>query len=84
MQRRDGDRGRHAGPSHRRHHLRPGAGFNAGHIRHHGRRYAWGGLPFWFYNGYYYGDCDWLYRRALATGSGYWWDRYDSCRYYDW
>jgi hypothetical protein len=30
---------------------------------------------------YYYGDCDWLRRRALATGSGYWWDRYYACVY---
>lgn len=28
---------------------------------------------------YYYSDCDWLRRRALATGYGYWWDRYYSC-----
>jgi hypothetical protein len=35
------------------------------------------------YGGYYYydGHCDWLRRRALATGSLYWWDRYNQCRY---
>jgi len=69
---------------HRRHHYRPGRGFRPNHVRRHGRHFVWGGLPFWFYGGYYYGDCDWLYRRAIATGSAYWWDRYDSCRYWDW
>jgi hypothetical protein len=41
------------------------------------------GVPI-FYGGYYYsyyGDCDWLRRRALATGSPYWWDRYYTCVY---
>jgi hypothetical protein len=28
---------------------------------------------------YYYSDCDWMRRRALATGAPYWWDRYYSC-----
>lgn len=46
-----------------------------------GRRYLWApGLTFYFYNGYYYGDCNWLRRRALATGSRYWWQRYRRCR----
>jgi hypothetical protein len=32
------------------------------------------------YGAYYYSDgCYWLKRRALATGSGYWWDRYYAC-----
>jgi len=76
---------RHAGPPPRaRHHHRPGRGFRPSHIRRHGRHFVWGGLPFWFYGGYYYGDCDWLYRRAVETGSAYWWDRYDQCRYWDW
>ena len=44
-----------------------------------GRRYSWG-PGFYFYNGYYYGDCGWLRRRAVATGSSYWWDRYRLCR----
>ena len=46
-----------------------------------GTRYSWGpGVEFWFYNGYYYGDCSWLRRRAVATGSQYWWRRYRLCR----
>jgi hypothetical protein len=35
---------------------------------------------------YYYADgCYWLKRRALYTGSPYWWNRYYACRsgYYD-
>jgi len=37
------------------------------------------------YGAYYYGDggysegCGWLRRRALATGSRYWWARYEDC-----
>ena len=27
-----------------------------------------------------YGRCEWLRRRALATGSSYWWRRYRQCR----
>lgn len=51
------------------------------HIERRGRRYSWGpGLSFWFYDGYYYGDCDWLRRRAVTTGSRYWWTRYRQCR----
>jgi hypothetical protein len=46
-----------------------------------GTRYSWGpGVEFWFYNGYYYGDCSWLRRRAVETGSQYWWRRYRLCR----
>ena len=25
------------------------------------------------------GGCGWLYRRALDTGSTYWWSRYEAC-----
>lgn len=49
-----------------------------------GRRYSWGpGVGFYFWNGYYYGDCRWLRRRAIETGSAYWWRRYRLCRDYD-
>ncbi|MDX2157984.1 MAG: hypothetical protein SFW09_15905 [Hyphomicrobiaceae bacterium] len=51
------------------------------YIRDRGRRYAWGpGITFYFYDGHYYGDCDWLRRKARATGSSYWWARYRACR----
>jgi hypothetical protein len=46
-----------------------------------GRRFSWGpGISFYFWNGYYYGDCAWLLRRARATGQRYWWNRYRRCR----
>ncbi len=50
-------------------------------IRRFGRSYYWGpGIQFWSYDGYYYGDCGWLKRRAAITGSRYWWRRYQLCR----
>jgi hypothetical protein len=44
---------------------------------HHRHRFAFGGVyP------YYGGDgCYWLKRRAIVTGSHYWWRRYNACRY---
>jgi hypothetical protein len=34
------------------------------------------------YGAYNYGDeCGWLWRRAQATGSPYWWQRFQECRY---
>ena len=53
-------------------------------IRRHGRHLYWGGLDYYYYEGYYYGDCEWLKERAVYTGSLYWWRRYEQCRYYDW
>jgi hypothetical protein len=38
----------------------------------------------WIYgpDTYAYGDdCYWLLQRARATGSPYWWDRYNACIY---
>jgi len=67
-----GPRGpRHAGPGrhhhHPRHHRGPYRGF-----------YYGGGVPYYYgYGGY--DDCGWLRRRALATGSPYWWSRYYAC-----
>lgn len=50
---------------------------------HRGRRYIWGdGLEFYFYDGYYHGNCGWLKEQALETGSAYWWRRYRICRAY--
>lgn len=48
-----------------------------------GRRYSWG-PGFYFWNGYYYGDCDWLRDRAEDTGSRIWWERYRQCREDEW
>jgi hypothetical protein len=49
--------------------------------RHRGKRHVWGpGIEFWFFDGYYHGDCDWLRRKAISTDSDYWWSRYRLCR----
>jgi hypothetical protein len=56
--------------------------FHRGHRRLRG--FAYYGAPYVYgYSGY--GGCDWLYRRAITTGSPYWWNRYYACRdgYYD-
>ena len=45
-----------------------------GHYRRYGY-YPWYGLPLYSYGG----GCADLYRRAGATGSAYWWDRYRRC-----
>lgn len=46
-----------------------------------GTRYNWGpGAIFYFYNGYYHGDCAWLRRKAISTGSEYWRRRFRQCR----
>ena len=51
--------------------------------RHHGHhRHFRGfvGYPYYGYSDYGYSDgCYWLRRRALATGSSYWWNRYNDC-----
>jgi len=46
-------------------------------VHHHHRRVFVGAYPY-----YYYDDgCYSLRRRALYTGSAYWWERYNACRY---
>jgi hypothetical protein len=54
------------------------------HHHHHGPRFR--GLYYAPFVGYgaYYGSgyregCGWLRRRAEATGSPYWWRRYEDC-----
>lgn len=52
-----------------------------GDRRYRGTRYAWGpGVSFYFYDGYYHGDCRWLRRKAVETGSRMWWSRFRQCR----
>ena len=72
--RRDGVRSGDGGRDHDR-----GRQFRSGHRDgHHGRR----GADFDIYVGPSYGynsDCDWMRRRAVATGSSYWWRRYKAC-----
>ena len=52
---------------------------------HHFHNRFFVGAPF-FYGGYYayngYGNCAWLWRQAIITGSPYWWERYQACLYY--
>ena len=58
-----------------------GRRYDRAHIRRNGRAYSWGpGISFYLYDGHYYGDCDWLKRRARETGSDYWQRRYRQCR----
>ena len=45
---------------------------NYGHYRRYG---AWYGVPLYSSGG----GCAYLYQRAIATGSSYWWDRYHRC-----
>ena len=47
-----------------------------------GRRHNWGGITFYLSDGYYYGECGWLKRRAVRTGNPIWWSRFRRCR--DW
>ena len=53
------------------------------HRRHGFRRFNYGfvGGPVYYHRYYYRGGCGWLRRRALITGSPYWWHRYRACRY---
>ena len=62
---------------------------NFNHRFNHRRFVAVGFFPgyydYGYYDyGYYGGGCSWLYRNAVATGSPYWWNRYQYCiGYYD-
>jgi len=48
------------------------------HHHRHARFFAF--APYYSDYGYAYGDgCYWLKRRALYTGSRYWWNRYYGC-----
>jgi hypothetical protein len=56
-------------------------GFNHDNFHHfHNRRFfvsnafLFGGYPY-----YGYGGCYWLKRKAIITGSPYWWSRYEGC-----
>ncbi len=49
------------------------------HARRHHRRFVYG-IPLAAYGYYEYADnCYYLRRRALETGSSYWWHRYYDC-----
>jgi hypothetical protein len=71
------DRGgrRHAGRDHDGRHWK--------HRHRHRDRFFFYGAPYWAYGVYAGGGCHYLYRRAIATGSPYWWSRYHDCIGYD-
>ena len=55
-------------------------GGDGGHVRHFRRGRAFGYAPYGYYDDTYaYGGCRYYYRRAVATGSSYWWNRYYDC-----
>ena len=59
-----------------------GGGWHGGFHHHHGFGPLWLVPPVAvgaYYAGSYYGGCGWLYRRAVYTGSPYWWHRYHEC-----
>jgi hypothetical protein len=75
------DRGDRNRPDHRRFAERD---HDRGHdFDHRGRRRVFrNGVWVWVYGPDYYAygdDCWWLRRQALATGSPYWWSRYNAC-----
>jgi hypothetical protein len=55
-------------------------GSNGEGNRRRGTRYVWGSLPFYYYDGFYHGDCSWLRRKVRETGSSYWRTRLQKCR----
>jgi hypothetical protein len=46
-----------------------------------GYPFFWGGLALSGAYSAYGSNCGWLYRQAQATGSAYWWNRYQDCVY---
>lgn len=49
--------------------------------RRRGTRHNWApGFTFYFYDGFYHGDCSWLRRKVRETGSSYWRQRLRQCR----
>lgn len=49
-------------------------------IRIRPRYYGYAPYYYGYYDSYYGDECAWLKRKALRTGSGYWWRRYYDCR----
>jgi hypothetical protein len=57
--------------------------YRRGHRYSRGYPYFWPGVMAGGAYAYGYADkCGWLRRRAQATGSPYWWQRYEECTYY--
>ncbi len=71
--------GWHGGPRWRGGHVWRG-GYRWRHGWHGRRWWGYGIYPGVVYGGYYGGGgCGWLHRRAVVTGSPYWWRRYRAC-----
>jgi hypothetical protein len=51
-----------------------------GHHHHHGFYRGFYGPTLLLASGAGYGGCYWLKRRAIESGSSYWWNRYYACR----
>jgi len=49
-------------------------------IRIRPRYYGYAPYYYGYYDSYYDDSCAWLRRKALRTGSSYWWRRYERCR----
>ncbi|MBO0764692.1 MAG: hypothetical protein J2P50_08895, partial [Hyphomicrobiaceae bacterium] len=64
------------GPRERSREERMGREGDRGQMRRHFSRRGWETGPTF---GYLRADCGWLRRRALATGSRYWWRQYRDC-----
>lgn len=59
---------------------RRGDGHRRGHRHRHGGVGVFVGPGYGYYDDYSYrGGCEWLHRRAIRTGSRYWWRRYRDC-----
>lgn len=56
-------------------------GWNRGYRRRHYGYRRFYGPGVYFGTGYGYRSCGYLRRRAVVTGSRYWWRRYQQCRY---
>jgi hypothetical protein len=73
-----GGGGQWGGMAVRPHAFSGGRNFAFRHHHRHARVFAF--APYYYDDGYAYGDgCYWLKRRALYTGSRYWWNRYYGC-----
>jgi hypothetical protein len=83
-----GDRGRYADRNRGDHRRYAERGRDNNHNNHNNYRHrvwrngAWVWIygPDYYYDDYAYGgDCFWLRQQAYATGSPYWWSRYNAC-----
>ena len=82
-----GDRGRYSDRNRGDNRRYADRGRDNNHNNHNNRHRVWrNGAWVWIYGpDYYYdnyaygGDCYWLRQQAYATGSPYWWSRYNAC-----